>query len=245
MTNETTKALGYAVKTIADRIAAMDIDAQGNAEKAAWKRYMGYAMLALAKGVAKKNMAAAVFGKDVKASKNFDNMWSLAEKARNNPLLLGNNAWDDVRAMSIDEALDTVIGMINRHMAVLNVAGKNAYAPLSGMSLEEIEAKKANDAADAASEAEAAQKADEATKLAANEAEAKAKEKADTTPERTPAQAAIGALADAGRDDLMTVAAHIVTRLEPADLALMHEALTAMIANAAKDVTPVALAKAG
>jgi hypothetical protein len=232
MTTETTKILGYAVKTVADRIAAMDIDAQGNAEKAAWKRYMGLSMLALAKGVAKKNMATAVFGKDAKSSKNFDNMWSLAEKARNNPLLLGNRSWDEVRVMSIDEALDTVIGMVNTHMNVLNVGGKNAYGPICGMSLEEIEAKKANDEADAKAEADEKAAKIEADADAAKVAEDEARSKADARPERTPAEAAIGALGDASRDDLMSVMAHIATRLSLEDLQMMQMEIAAMVANA-------------
>jgi hypothetical protein len=241
MTTET-KVLGYAVKTVADRIAAMDIDAQGNAEKAAWKRYMGLSMLAMAKGVSKKNMSTAVFGKDVKSSKNFDNMWSLAEKARHNPLFMGNRSWDDIRAMAIDEALDTVILMINAHMSVIDVGGKNAYGPLAGMSLEEIAAKKANDEADAAQEAQATAAKLEADAESAKDAEAKAQDAASAKPERTPAEAAIGALADASRDDMMQVLAHIVTRLSVEDMAMVQEQLTAMVVNATTAAEPMALA---
>lgn len=233
-TTETAKATGYAVKTVADRIAAMDIDAQGNAEKAAWKRYMGYAMLALAKGVAKKNMATAVFGKDAKPSKNFNNMWSLAEKARNNPLLLGNRSWDDVRAMGVDEALDTVIDMVNRHMAVLNVGGKNAYEPLCGLSLEEIAAKVENDKADAKAEADAEAAKVEADAEAAKEAEAAAQEAAGKRPERTPAQAAIAALEDASKDDLLAVMAWITTKVDLGNLKAMQREMQAIIANMEK-----------
>lgn len=237
MMTETVKVTGYAVKTVADRIASMDIEAAGNSEKAAWKRYAGYAMLALAKGVAKKNMAVAVFGADAKPSKNFNNMWSLAEKARNNPLLLGNRSWDEVRAMSIDEALDTVIGMINTHMNVLNVGGKNAYEPLSGLSLDEIKAKKANDEADA--KAEAATKAAklEADADAAKELEANAQAEAATRPERSPSQAAIGALHNASKDDLLNVMAWIAGQLDIESLAMMNGELSAIIANTQTQTT--------
>jgi hypothetical protein len=249
MTEVLKASAGYAVKTVADRIAAMDIDAQGNAEKAAWKRYMGLSMLALAKGVNKKNMASAVFGKDAKPSKNFSNMWSLAEKARNNPLLLGNNAWDDVRAMSIDDALDTVIGMINRHMAVLNVGGKNAYEPLAGMSLDEIAAKVANDEADAKAEAEEKAKAKEAEKLAADEAEAKAQEKASAAPELDIVQRIYAASAGASPDEIaeaMVGFTKLLLELEARDtLAIIHEQMGQILANTAKDVTPGPIALAG
>lgn len=245
MTTETVKApIGYAVKTIVDRIAAMDIDAQGNAEKAAWKRYMGYAMLALAKGVSKKNLATAVFGKDAKPSKNFNNMWSLAEKARNNPLLLGNRSWDDIRPMSIDDALDAVIMMVNAHMAVLNVGGKNAYEPLCGLSLDEIAAKVANDKADEKAEAEEKAAKVEADEKAAKEAEAAAQDAAAARPDRTPAQAAIAALEEAGKDDLMSVMAWITTKVDLGHLKAMLRELGAIIANMEKPVLQIDAAAA-
>lgn len=244
MTTETVKApIGYAVKTIVDRIAAMDIDAQGNAEKAAWKRYMGYAMLALAKGVSKKNLATAVFGKDAKPSKNFNNMWSLAEKARNNPLLLGNRTWDDIRPMSIDDALDAVIVMVNAHMAVLNVGGKNAYEPLCGLSLDEIAAKAENDKAEKAEADEKAAKV-EADEKAAKEAEAAAQDAAAARLERTPAQAAIAALDEANKDDLLTVMAWITTKVDLGDLKMMSRELVAIIANMETPVLQIDVAAA-
>lgn len=236
MTNEAIK--GYAVKTIVDRIAAMDIDAQGNAEKAAWKRYMGYAMLALAKGVSKKNMATAVFGKDGKPSKNFNNMWSLAEKARNNPLLLGNRAWDDVRAMSVDEALDTVIMMINAHMAVLNVGGKNAYEPICGLSLDEVAAKAANDEADAKAEADEKAAKVEADTAAAKEAEAKAQDAANAKPDANIVQAILAASVGASPDEIaqaMVGFTKLLLQLEAHDtLAIIHEQMGMILANTAK-----------
>jgi hypothetical protein len=243
MTNEATKTnAGYSVKTVADRIIGMDIDAQGNGERAAWKQYLGYAHLAIAKGVSKKNMVTAVFGKDVKPSKNFDNMWSLAEKSHHNPLLLGNQAWNDIRVMGIDDALTAVIGLVNRHMATLNVGGKNAYGPLCGKSLEAIEAEKEQAEADAAQEAQATAAKLEADAESAKDAEAKAQDAASAKPERTPAEAAIGALADASRDDMMQVLAHIVTRLSVEDMAMVQEQLTAMVVNATAAAEPMALA---
>lgn len=240
---------GYSVKTVADRIAAMDIDAQGNAEKAAWKRYAAYAHLALAKGVSKKNMAAAVFGKDAKPSKNFSNMWSLAERSNHNPLLLGNHSWGEIGQLGIDDALDAVIAMINRHMAVLEVGGKNAYDPIAGMSLEAIAAKKANDEAEAAEAAAEAAADAEAKADADAEAEQAARDKADAAAPKTAAEIAKDALHGASLEEMMDVLLHIVGRVDVGTLKAVHRDLGAMIENmeakadvidlTATDVTPV------
>ncbi|TAU37806.1 hypothetical protein ELI44_32970 (plasmid) [Rhizobium ruizarguesonis] len=105
------KASGYQTSTVIARIMDMDVDAVGNAEKAAWKRYMGLALLAIAKSVDKKKLIEAIFGKGGKPSKTFQNMYSMADKARNT--VLGNRSWDDIRAMPIDAAMDTVMMSIN------------------------------------------------------------------------------------------------------------------------------------
>lgn len=59
---------GYAVKAVAMRIADMDVDAAGNGEKAAWKRYLALALLAMAKSADKAAMVEAIFGKGAKSS---------------------------------------------------------------------------------------------------------------------------------------------------------------------------------
>jgi membrane protein involved in colicin uptake len=125
-------------------------------------------------------------------------------------------------------------------MSALEVSSKNDYDKVCNLSPAEAAAKREADAA-AKAEADAAQKAtQEADKAKALEAEADAQAKADATPERTPAQAAIGALQDAGRDDLMSVMAHIVTKLSVEDLAMVRDHLEAIIANATP--APVAVA---
>ena len=244
MTNEVTKELkastGYKVDTVVAHIIDLDVDAAGNAEKAAWKRYLVLILMAQAKAVDKKKLIEAVFGKGGKASKTFQNMWGVAGNARN--VVLGNRSWDDIRAMDLKEAKDTVLLSINAHMSSLDVSSKNDYEKFCSLSPSEAAAKREAEAeAAAAAKAEADAKV-EASKVEADAKEEAAQEAADAKPERTPAQAAIGALMDASRDDLMAVAAHILTKIGTDDMRLMHEALGAMIANAAaadaKDVTP-------
>ncbi|WP_051903850.1 hypothetical protein [Neorhizobium vignae] len=238
---EAAKVAGYQTSTVIARIMDMDVDAQGNGEKAAWKRYMGLALLAIAKSVDKKKLIEAVFGKGGKPSKTFQNMYSMADKARNT--LLGNRSWDEIRAMPMDEAMSTVLLSINAHMSALEVSSKNDYDKVCNLSPAEAAAKREADKA-AKAEADAAKAAEaEADKAKVTEAEADAQASAAQQPERTPAQAVIGALIDASRDDLMTVAAHILTRIGVEDMALMHETLTAMIANAAAaEAQPMAMA---
>lgn len=230
----TAKAAGYQAATVAARIADMDLDAAGNAEKAAWKRYLTLALLAMAKNVDKKKLIEAVFGRGGKPSKNFQNMWSIAANARNT--VLGNRDWDDIRSMAIDDAVSNVILSINAHMSQLGVSGKNDYASVCNLSVSEaarfFEQKAADKAAaDAAAAAEKAEKA-ETDKTAETEAQATA----TATPERTAAEAAIGALAEAGQDDLMQVAAFIVSKIEVENMILMRDALENMIANAARTI---------
>ena len=201
-------ASGYTVKAVAARIADMDIDAAGNTEKAAWKRYLALCLMALAKGVEKKAIVDMVFGKGGKASKTFHNMWTMANKARGH--VTGNMAWSDVAAMGVEEAFNTTIQMINRHMSMHDVTGKNAYDAVCNMSLEEVAQAKANaDAAKAEADAEAAA-AKEAADKAKVEAEAQAKVNAQ---ERTAAQAAIAALHEASKADLQQVMYFILNQL--------------------------------
>jgi pyruvate/2-oxoglutarate dehydrogenase complex dihydrolipoamide acyltransferase (E2) component len=207
-------ATGYSVKTVADRIIGMDIDAQGNGERAAWKQYLGYSHLAIAKGVSKKNMVAAVFGTGAKASKNFDNMWSLAEKSHHNPLLLGNRDWADIRVMGIDDALSAVLLLVNSHMSVLEVGGKNAYGPVCGMSLDAIAAAKAAAEAEAKAELDAKAEADAAEAAAKEEAEASAQELAAMKEEPvSPPVAAMRAMQNATEAEIMDVIGQLSGKL--------------------------------
>lgn len=116
--------------------------------------------------------------------------------------------WADIAQMTIDEAVTASLAMLNRHMAALEVTSKNDYDKYATFTAEEV--------------------------AAARQREADAKAEADVQPERTAAQAAIGALMDASRDDLIQVAAHIVPRIGIDDLKMMHDALTAMLANASR-----------
>lgn len=222
---------GYTTKAVVARLADMDVDAAGNAERAAWKRYLSLCLLAIAKGMDKKELTEAVFGKGGKASKTFQNMWSMANKCRH--VVIGNRAWSDLAVMGIEDAMSESLTMINRHMAMLGVSGKNAYEPLCNLTMLEVDAKREADKVRDAQEAQA--KADEAekTKADGDKAEKAAKGKADTAPERTPAQAAIGALQEASRDDVMTVIGHLLGRVSLDDLRLIHETAGAMVENMA------------
>jgi hypothetical protein len=223
--------VGYTVQSVITRIAALDIDAAGNAEKAAWKRYTGLACLSIAKAWDKKKVVELVFGKGAKPSKTFQNMWSLAEKARNN--MVGNRSWAEIKLMPIEEALDTAIMMLNAHMAVLSCSSKNEYEKFCNLSPSEAEDKRKQEVADKAaakSEAEAATaQAADTQQVAEDDATAKA----DALPERTAAQAAMAALHEASRDDLMDVLSHIVTRIGTEDLTMVRDQLTAILANMA------------
>jgi hypothetical protein len=131
---------GYTIKAVCARITDMDVSAIGNAERAAWKRYMSYALLAIARGIDKKALVDAIFGKGAKPSKTFQNMYSMADKARNT--VLGNHSWDDVRALPIDQATTIVLGMINRHMTTLSCSSKNDYDRFCNLSPAEADAKR-------------------------------------------------------------------------------------------------------
>ncbi len=229
-------AKGYTTKTIIDRIADMDMDAGGNAEKAAWKRYLSYALLGMAKGIDKKALIEGVFGKGGKPSKNFQNMYSMAGKCRHT--VLGNAGWDDVRPLGIDDALEATLGFINRHMATLDVTSKNAYDAVCHLSPAEAAAAKEAEAAakaEATAEAEAKAKVDAEAKAKAEE---EAKDRADAATPKTPSEIAIGALHGASLDDMMAVLIHIVDRVDAGTLKMIHRDLGAMIANrgAAEDV---------
>lgn len=230
-------ATGYTVKAVAARIMDMDIDAAGNAEKAAWKRYLSLCLLALAKGTDKATIVKAVFA-DGKASKTFHNMWTLANKCRGH--VTGNMAWTDVAAMGIEDAFNATIQMINRHMAVHGVAGKNAYDDVCNMTVEEVALAKANaKAAKAEADKEAAEK-EEADKAKAKEDEAKAKSEAADKAERTAADAAIAALHEAGKVDLQKVMYFILNQLDDEDLIGVRDQIEHALANAAKSANQTA-----
>ncbi|WP_312794457.1 hypothetical protein [Tianweitania sp.] len=240
-TNESAKALGYQASTVIAHIMDMDVDAGGNAEKAAWKRYLVLILMAQAKAADKKKLIEAVFGKGEKASKTFQNMWGVASNARN--VVLGNRSWDDIRSMSIAEAKYAVLLAVNGHVGALEVSSKNDYAAVCMLSPSEALAKREADAEAAKeAEAEAAAKA-EAAKEAKTAKEAAAKAEADARPERSPADAAIGVLHDAHRNNLMQVAGFILSKISVEDMKLMQETLRAMLTNATREVAaPLAIA---
>lgn len=231
-----TKAVGFTDKAVIARIRDLDIDAAGNCDRAAWKRYLALCLMAIAKGTSKKTLSAAVFGIGAKPSKTFSNMWSMAEKCRAN--VTGNGAWSDILPLGVEDAFEMVLGWINRHMAMHGVAGKNAYEVVCHLSPAEAEAAKATAKAEkAAEEAEAAEEA----KGAAEEAEAKAKDKADAIPERTAAEAAIAALHDAKPEDLAHVLSFVLSKLDNAELAKVRGLIDQVLGNVAPaaDAAPV------
>jgi hypothetical protein len=236
---------GYTVASVISRIMALDVDASGNAEKAAWKRYMSLCLLSLAKGWDLKKVAEQVFGANAKPSKTFQNMASLARKVRHNPELLGNHQWADVKVMAIEEAQDATIAMINRHMAVLDVSSKNEYEKFCEFSAVEAGEKRQQDADEKAAAAKAKAEADLAEKVETDKKETDAKAKADATPERTPAEAAIAALADASSSDLVQVAFHCLKgKIDLSDAIAIRDWLDNAIAMAATQIEGPAAAAA-
>lgn len=204
---------GYTIKTVAARIADMDFDAAGNAEKAAWKRYVALCLMAIAKGSEKADVVAMVFGKGGKASKTFHNAWTLANKCRGH--VTGNMAWSDILPMGIEDAFSATISMINTHMAVLGVAGKNEWDKVCNMSLAEVEAKREADKhkpSEAEGEGEADASADN------GKAEADAQAAAAAKPERDIAQEAIALLATANRTEIVAVIASLQGQLVAGDI---------------------------
>jgi hypothetical protein len=118
------------VEAIADRVARLDPHAEKGNKRATWKHYMGYAVLAIAKEIGKKEIQKAVFGDAGKPSKAFANMWSLAKKA--SPHLSTRNSWSAVPDMAVDDAVDFVVLAIDEHMSELNVDTKNSYEKVCG-----------------------------------------------------------------------------------------------------------------
>lgn len=239
MMNET-KANGYKVETVVAHIIDMDVDAAGNAEKAAWKRYLVLILMAQAKAVDKKKLIEAVFGKGGKASKTFQNMWGVANASRN--VVLGNRSWDDIRTMPMAEAKDTVLLSINAHMSSLDVSSKNEYEKVCMFSPSEAAAKREADAqakAEAKAEADAKAEAEKATQA---EAEADAQAEADAKPERTPLEAVKAVMQGASMDDAMAVMSWMADVMPVDALRVFLEERLARLDNeaaaAARDVTP-------
>ncbi|NEI32169.1 hypothetical protein [Rhizobium ruizarguesonis] len=233
------KASGYQTSTVIARIMDMDVDAVGNTEKAAWKRYMGLALLAIAKSVDKKKLIEAIFGKGGKPSKTFQNMYSMADKARNT--VLGNRSWDEVRAMPIDAAMDTVMMSINSHMSSLEVTSKNDYDKVCNLSPSEAADKReADKKAKAEAEAEAKAKA-EADAAAAEQAEATAKAEAEAKPERDLVRETFASLQGAGPKEIAQIfggLGMLLMELDRETMIAVHNELGTILANTAKDVTP-------
>jgi hypothetical protein len=238
---------GYTVASVIARISALDVDAAGNAEKAAWKRYLSLCLLSLAKGWDLKKVAEQVFGKGEKPSKSFQNMASMARRVRHNPELLGNHQWADVKVMAIDEAQNATIDMVNRHMAVLGVSSKNEYDKYCDLSSAEAEDKRKEDA-----DAKAKVQADKATaeadvKAKADTAEAEAKANAEAQPERDMVRDTLAGLAGAKGDELAAIFGGVGLKLLDLDRGLLVQImgdLEQVLANTAKDVTATAIVKA-
>ncbi|WP_454287244.1 hypothetical protein [Rhizobium arsenicireducens] len=225
-TSLATVATGYKVLHVAARIMDMDVDAQGDGKNAAWRRYFVLTVMATIKAVDRKGLARMVFGQDGKPSKTFGNIFALAVSAY--AAMATPEEYNEIRAMGIDDAYKALIDLLDRHMSILSVAGKNEYAKFCMFATAEQAATHrsqiAANAAEAAADGEPEAAAD-------GEPEAVAQVAAANQPERTAAQAAIAALHEASRDDLMSVAAAIAVRLSVEDLRTMAADLAAMVAN--------------
>lgn len=214
---------GYTVDAVVSRFVALDVDAAGNGEKAAWKRYLSLTLLSMAKAWDLKKVAEQVFGKGVKPSKNFQNMRTLAKQVRNNPELLGNHAWADVKVMTIEAAQQAVLDMINRHMAVLSVSSKNDYEKYCEFSAAEAEEQREMEKqakAEAKAEKDAAA-SDVAEKTADAEADAQAAAAEKAEPE-TIVAIALKTLITANDGELKEVIGNLAARLSIEGLSEIH-----------------------
>jgi hypothetical protein len=216
-----TALAGYTLKAVVSRIADMDFDAAGNAEKAAWKRYVALCLMALAKGSDKADVVKAVFGPKGKPSKTFHNAWTLANKCRGH--VTGNMVWSDIVPMGIEDAFTATLGMINRQMSVLGVAGKNEWEKVCNMSLDEVTAKREADKNKTSDDTEVKTEGDNGTQ------EQAAQTAAADKPERSIANDAMDILANANRNEVVSVIGSLAKTLGNADLvALIGDMLESM-----------------
>lgn len=229
MTDVTEKnSSGYTVQGVVSRISALDVDAGGNAVNAAWKRYLSLSLLSLAKGWELKKVATLVFGEGAKPSKTFQNMASLARRARNNPELLGNHGWADIRIMGIDEAQDTVTDMINRHMAVLGCTSKNEYDKFADLSHLEAGEKREQEA-----EAKAATKATIEAGPVSDPEPAPTPQSTPAPAERTPLEAVKAVMQGADMGDVMAVMSWFAETIPADELRVFLENTLASLNNQA------------
>lgn len=124
------KPYGYDTAAIAALIKEIDVKAADNSINAAWKRYVGMALLSIATGIKKEDLIAAVFGPGAPPSKTFQNSYSIARKAYHK--ILDEEGWRSTSAMPVNEALKATLVAINDHMVDLSVTTKNAYDKLCG-----------------------------------------------------------------------------------------------------------------
>lgn len=117
------------IENLAEGIARIDLDARQQSKTVAWKRYMGYAVLAIKSGIEKKRLEKTLFG-DNEPSKAFHNMHSMGRKALVN--LNPKVPWSELFKTPVDDALEIVVDSIEEHMASLGAKTKNEYDKVCG-----------------------------------------------------------------------------------------------------------------
>lgn len=117
------------IENLAEGIARIDLDARQQTKTVAWKRYMGYAVLAIKSGIDKKRLEKTLFG-DKEPSKAFHNMHSMGKKALAN--LKPKVAWSELFKTTVDDALEIVVDSIEEHMASSGARTKNEYDKVCG-----------------------------------------------------------------------------------------------------------------
>jgi hypothetical protein len=124
------KPYGYDTAAVAALIKEVDVEAADNSVNAAWKRYVGSALLAIATGIVKGDLIAAVFGPETPPSKTFQNSYSIARKAYHQ--VCDEAGWRSISALPVEDALAETLVAINKHMLALSVTTKNSYDKVCG-----------------------------------------------------------------------------------------------------------------
>lgn len=227
---------GYEEQEVINHLKGLDPEALDNSLRAAWKLYVGCAMLSLAKGIGKGELIAAVFGQDAKPSKTFQNCYSIAAKAFEH--VLDELGCLRITSYPMDQALQAILVAIDEDMKSLSVSSKNDYDKVCGRSEKKMPedptpkpGTKANlddtGAEPASSDANDPPFSGEATRPA-HETDIAV---SDAIAIELPTAQIIGALEHAPKEDLVLVANRIFERIELQQLRRLREEISRKISE--------------
>lgn len=231
---------GFEEREVINHLKGLDPEALDNSFRAAWKVYVGCAMLSLAKGVEKGDLIDAVFGKDVKPSKTFQNCYSIAAKAFEH--VLDELGCLRITSYPMTEALQAILVAIDEDMKSLSVSSKNDYDKVCGRS----EKKKPEDPTPkpdteanpddtgiepGSSDVDGSPSSGAATQPAHETDMAVS----DAVTAELPTSRIIGALEHAPKEDLVLLANRIFERIELQQLRRLRDELSRKISELERD----------